>query len=219
MRDPPAPAAVRGGGLPLTSASALESSPWSHERARNPSERDGEGPRETSRLILACGASAKGPGTLTNVTEVAGRFQRGFRVGWGDVDGNAHMGNRAFLDRSADTRILFFGEHGFHASRFVAERIGPVIVRDELVYRKELRLLDDFTVDLEALGLSSDGSRFELRNTFRTSSGEVAAVVTSEGVWFDLDKRKPRAPPSELDAVQRLVPRADGFREFPSRPQ
>ena len=151
------------------------------------------------------------------MTEVVSRFQATFRVGWGDVDGNAHMANRSFLDRASDTRILFFAEHGFQAARFQSERVGPVIVKDELVYRKELRLLDEFTVDFQALGVSSDGSRFELRNTFRTTSGEVVAVITSEGVWFDLDKRKPRAPSPELDAVQRQIPRSDTFREIPAR--
>jgi acyl-CoA thioester hydrolase len=144
-------------------------------------------------------------------------FRTTFRVGWGDVDGNAHMANTAFLDRAADTRVLFFAEHGFPAARFQADRVGPVIVEDELVYRKELRMLDEFTVDLEALGFSSDGSRFEVRNTFRTPSGEVAAVITSKGVWFDLDKRRPRVPPPELDAVQHQMSRSPTFREIPSR--
>ena len=116
------------------------------------------------------------------MTVTGNRYEQRFRVSWGHVDGNAHMANTAFLDRAADTRFLFFAEHGFPAARFIAERVGPVIGRDELSYRKELRLLDEFTVDLEMVGLSPDGTRFELSNTFLDGTGEVAAVVTSEGV-------------------------------------
>jgi acyl-CoA thioester hydrolase len=151
------------------------------------------------------------------MTDLGDRFVRPFRVGWGDVDGNGHMANRAFLDRAADTRFIFFAENGFPGSHFSAERIGPVIVRDQLAYRKELRLLDEFTVDLELLGLSSDGSRFELANTFRTAAGEEAASVASEGVWFDLERRRPRAPPADLDSVQRKMRRSEQFRELPLR--
>jgi acyl-CoA thioester hydrolase len=151
------------------------------------------------------------------MVESVDRFRQSFRVGWGDLDGNHHMANRAFLDRAADTRVLFFAQHGFSVSRFASERIGPVILRDELVYRKELRLLDEFTVDLEVFGLSPDGTRFELGNTFRTLEDVVAAVVRSEGLWFDLDKRRPRAPPPELDAVEREMPRGEGFKELPLR--
>jgi acyl-CoA thioester hydrolase len=140
-----------------------------------------------------------------------------FVVGWGDLDGNNHMANTAILDRAADTRFRYFSLHGFPGQRFATERIGPVIVRDELVYRKELRLLDEFTVDVKVVGLSGDGVRFALENTFRDIHGEVSAIVNSEGVWFDLDERRPRAPPPELDAVQRGMPRAKQFREIPSR--
>jgi acyl-CoA thioester hydrolase len=151
------------------------------------------------------------------MTAIGNRFEQRHRVGWGDIDGNAHMANTAFLDRSADTRFLFFAEHGFPGTRFIAERIGPVIVRDELVYHKELRLLEEFTVDLELLGLSTDGTRFILGNTFHKEAGEIAASVTSEGLWFDLDKRRPRPPPTDLDAVQRKMPHGERFKEVPSR--
>jgi acyl-CoA thioester hydrolase len=145
------------------------------------------------------------------------QFRQSFRVGWGDLDGNHHMANRAFLDRAADTRVLFFAHHGFPVARFALERIGPVILREELVYRKELRLLDEFTVDLEAFGFSPDGTRFDLSNTFRSSDDRVAAVVRSEGLWFDLDQRRPRTPLPELDAICRTMPRGEGFKELSPR--
>jgi len=151
------------------------------------------------------------------MAEAAGRFVRRFRVGWSDVDGNGHMANTAFLDRAADTRFEFFAEHGFSAGRFIAEHVGPVIVRDEILYRKELRLLEEFTVDLEVLGLSSDGTRFELGNTFHDLAGELVASVASEGTWFDLDRRRPRAPPVDLDAVQRKMHRNERFKELSPR--
>lgn len=149
--------------------------------------------------------------------EPTNRFRRNFQVGWGDLDGNGHMANRAFLDRAADTRVFLFAENGFPASRFASERIGPVILRDELVYRKELRLMDEYSVDLEFFGISFDGTRFDVGNTFRTASDEIAAIVRSQGLWFDLETRRPRIPPPELNAVQRRLPHGDGFKEIPAR--
>ncbi len=146
-----------------------------------------------------------------------GHFEQRFHVSWSDLDANYHMGNTAFLDRVHDTRFLFFAQHGFTIARFAAEKFGPVVVRDELVYHKELRLMDEFTVDLELVGLSPDGVRFRLRSTFRNTANEVAAIVTSEGVWFDLERRRPRAPPPELDEAQRTFPRGEDFTELPSK--
>jgi len=141
-------------------------------------------------------------------------FVQRFRVGWSDLDGNAHMGNASYLGYASDTRMHYFTEHGFTMARFASEKFGPVVVRDELVYRRELRLMDEFAVDFESVGISDDGSRFRVRNTFRNASEDVAASVTSEGVWFDLERRRPRIPPSEIDTLMRALRRAKDFAEI-----
>jgi acyl-CoA thioester hydrolase len=38
----------------------------------------------------------------------------------GDMDFNRHMRNTAYLDKSADVRMLFFAEHGFPMSNLCA---------------------------------------------------------------------------------------------------
>ena len=129
------------------------------------------------------------------------------------------MGNSSYLGYAADTRMHFFTEHGFALVRFASEKFGPVMARDELVYRIELRLMDEFTVDLELVGLSANGSRFKVRNAFRTISEVVAASVTSEGVWFDLERRRPRIPPSDLDALMRALRHAKDFAEISDKLQ
>lgn len=142
------------------------------------------------------------------------QFEHIFRVAWSDLDGNAHMGNSSYLNYASDTRMLFFSQHGFTVSRFASEKFGPVVVRDELLYRKELRLLDEFKVDFEAVGLSQDGVRFRVRNTFRNSSNHVLAVVTSEGIWFDLELRRPREPPQDLNDLMRFLQRSKDYAEI-----
>lgn len=51
-------------------------------------------------------------------------------AGWGDMDFNAHMKNTAFLDKSADVRMMFFAENGFSVEEFSRLRIGPVVMKD-----------------------------------------------------------------------------------------
>ncbi len=144
-------------------------------------------------------------------------FEQRYHVGWSDLDGNAHMGNASYLGYASDTRIHYFAQHGFTLARFASERFGPVVVRDELVYRKELRLMDEFVVDFELVGLSEDGMRFKVRNTFRNVSGDVVASVTAEGVWFGLEHRRPLVPPSDLDALMRALRRAEDFAVLPNK--
>ncbi len=146
------------------------------------------------------------------------QFSMDFRARWGDMDFNAHMRNTAYLEVSEDCRMQYFESRGFTMREFEKRRVGPVVFRDEMQYRRELRLLDNARVDIAAAGLSEDGSRFRLRNVVRRASDdEVAAIVTSDGGWLGLDERKLVPPPDELLAVLRDLPKTDDFEELKTR--
>lgn len=138
-------------------------------------------------------------------------FIRKLTAGWSDMDFNAHMRNTAYLDKSADVRLMFFAEQGFPAEEFIRLRIGPVVKRDEVDYFKEVNLLEEMSVSLMVAGLSDDGSRFRLRNEFSRADGKLTARVTSIGGWLDLSARKLIAPPDKLLAALRALARTVDF--------
>lgn len=143
-------------------------------------------------------------------------FTRSYRASWGQMDFNAHMANTAYLDLAADTRLMYFEESGFSPRDFERERIGPVVMRDEIVYRAEVRLLERVTVSLELAGLSEDSSRFRLRNGFQRDDGRTAAVVTTDAGWFDLEQRRLCAPPEALRKALAELARTGDFEPLPS---
>ena len=132
------------------------------------------------------------------------------------MDFNSHMRNTAFLDMSADVRMMFFSEHGFPMDEFIRRKIGPVIMKDEIEYSHEVRLLEELRVTLVIAGLAGDGSRFLIRNEFFRSNGKVAAKVTSIGGWLDLTIRKLVAPPAALLAALQSLSRPDDFQVLSS---
>ena len=138
-------------------------------------------------------------------------FEKTLYARWGDMDFNGHMKNTAYLDASADVRMMYFSENGFSMREFERRRIGPVITRDELEYFRELRLLEPVRVTLYAAGLSPDGSRFRLVNEFFREDGSRAVRVTSTGGWLSLEQRKLTAPPEELRQLLESLPRSDSF--------
>lgn len=138
-------------------------------------------------------------------------FEKRLVAGWGDMDFNSHMRNTAFLDKSADVRMMFFSENGFPMEEFIRRKIGPVIMKDEIEYFKEIRLLEELRVTLAIAGLAEDGSRFLLRNEFWRADEKLAAKVTSAGGWLDLSIRKLVVPPEALLAALRSLPQTDDF--------
>lgn len=133
-------------------------------------------------------------------------FEKMLYARWGDMDFNGHMRNTAYLDAGADVRMFYFEAHGFSMREFEQRRIGPVILKDELEYFRELRLLEPVRVTLFAREVGDDG-RFVLVNEFFREDGQRAARVTSTGAWLDLDRRKITRPPDELrQLLEQLLP-------------
>ena len=118
-------------------------------------------------------------------------FTRRLYAGWADMDFNAHMKNTAYLDKCSDVRLMFFGENGFPAQEFARLGFGPVVMKDEVEYYREVRLMQSIEVSLAVAGLSADGSRFILRNDFRRGDGKACVKVTSTGGWLDLELTGP----------------------------
>ncbi|HVO43571.1 MAG TPA: thioesterase family protein [Aggregatilineales bacterium] len=142
-------------------------------------------------------------------------FSRKFTVRWSDLDANAHMRNTAYMEYAMQVRVAFFEENGFPVAEFARFRFGPVVFRDELVYLKELHLLEEIEVNLLLAGLSSDGARFVLENhIFRAADGKEAAYVRSEGAWLNLETRKLMAPPEKLHQVLSALGRTGSFAEM-----
>jgi acyl-CoA thioester hydrolase len=126
------------------------------------------------------------------------------------------MRNTAFLDKSADVRMMYFSEHGFPASEFSRLRLGPVVMKDEVEYRKEVGLLQEIMVTLAIAGHSEDGSRFLIRNEIFRLDGTLCARVTSAGGWLDRSARRLVSPPEDLHNAMKSLPQTTDYTVLPS---
>lgn len=143
-------------------------------------------------------------------------FEKKMMAGWGDMDFNSHMRNTAFLDKAGDIRMLFLAEHGFSMGEFKRLNIGPVVMKDDIAYYKEVMLLESLTVTLGLAGMSQDGSRWLLRSEIFRGDGKLAARITSAGGWLDLTARRLLAPPPTLLAAWQALYQTEDFVELPS---
>lgn len=89
-------------------------------------------------------------------------------------------------------------------------------MKDEIEYFREVQLLESVSVELSLAGLSDDGSRFRIRNTFKRSDDKPAAIVTSTGGWLDLSKRRLVPAPDALLEVMKRMERTADFEALPT---
>lgn len=145
-------------------------------------------------------------------------YEKGFEVTWSDLDLYHHMRNTAYSDYATHVRFSFFAENGFPFSRFSEIGVAPVIFKEALEFRREVRLRERVVFTLKVSGLAPDCSRWRLHHdVFREDgAGErvPAAKLMLEGAWMDLAARRVANPPPEVAEVFGLLPRTGDFEEL-----
>jgi len=139
-----------------------------------------------------------------------------YRARWADMDFNQHMRNAAYLGVAEETRLRFLEDGGFPMAELYRRRLGPVVVEDLLTYKKELRLLEPFRVDMAIVAISPDARKLKVRNRFfRNSDGALCATVETLILWFDLEARRTVVPPRDLGQLWLGLARTDDFAMLP----
>lgn len=133
------------------------------------------------------------------------------QIRWADIDQNRHLRHSAYYDYGAMIRMKFFTENGLTTDKLEEWRIGPILFREEAVFRREIRLEDKITMDVELVKAKSDYSRWTLRHQLRKEDDSLAATITIDGAWIDMDKRKLAVPNEFIIDAFKHFPKAEDF--------
>ncbi|GAC1454393.1 MAG: hypothetical protein NVSMB7_16690 [Chitinophagaceae bacterium] len=139
------------------------------------------------------------------------QFNIPVEVRWSDLDPNFHLRHSIYYDYGAYCRIRFLASYNITALFMQEKRFGPIIFREECVFKKEIQLPDAVTIDVKLLKARKDGSRWTMQHQVFKSNEIVAAVLTLDGAWMDTEKRKLTIPPPEVQQTFEQGPKADGF--------
>lgn len=140
------------------------------------------------------------------------QYLKRFEIRWSDLDANRHVANASFVAFMSHVRMSFLLEHGFAPEKFAEMNIGPVVLKEDFHYLKEVLPGETVTIDLRALGISDDYRFAKWEHSLFRQNGEMAVYSTITFCWIDLQTRKLTKTPEELRSVMDLVPRAPEFR-------
>src|SRR5690606_21030279 len=112
---------------------------------------------------------------------------------------------------AAQVRVSFFTDHGFPIDEFVKLQIGPILFREETQFLKEVGMNEIITIDIAISGMREDGSRWKIVHQIFKANREKAAIITVEGAWMDLIRRKLVAPPETLQHMISKLPKTENF--------
>ena len=139
-----------------------------------------------------------------------GKYQKQLELRWADLDPNFHVRHSVYYDYGAYIRINYLSENGLTNQALSEHHFGPIIFREECVFRKELKIGDQITIDLELLKARQDFSRWTIVHQIK-KEGQLAALLTLDGAWIDTQLRKLTTLPLEYRHVFENMPRSENF--------
>ena len=89
---------------------------------------------------------------------------------------------------------------------------GPIIFREEAIFKREIRPEEEITIDVELVSGTSDFGRWSLRHHFRKADGTIAAILNLDGAWIDIQKRKLTSPGEAVQHAFEQFPKSSEFR-------
>jgi acyl-CoA thioester hydrolase len=133
-------------------------------------------------------------------------FPLPIQVRWSDLDPNNHVLHSVYYDWGAQCRTDFFVRHGLTPHRMQEAGFGPILLREECIFRKEIRFGDLVTMDLALVRAKRDYSRWSIRHKILLPEGTIAALLTVDGAWMDLIRRKLVAAPELVTGMIGSLP-------------
>lgn len=138
-------------------------------------------------------------------------YKKSIEVRWADLDPNFHMLHSRYYDLGAYVRTSFLIATGINPAVLKELNLGPILFREECVFRREILFGDKVEIDLELLKAKRDASRWTFRHHIVKNEGELCAVLTVDGAWIDTSKRKLTSPPAHIAAMFLDIHKADEF--------
>lgn len=121
------------------------------------------------------------------------------------------MRHSAYYDFGATMRIAYWTTYGLPLQRLEEMQIGPILFREEAIFRREVHLDDTITIDVEFMKATRDYSRWSLRHQIKKDDGTLCCIINIDGAWIDLVKRKLAVPNEFITGVFERLPKAEGF--------
>lgn len=139
-------------------------------------------------------------------------FTQRLSLRWSDLDPNFHLRHSVYYDFGAQARIQVLNEVGITAQVMQEQHFGPILFREECIFRKEIRFDDVIVIDTKLSKLRNDFARWSFRHTLvRQSDNELCATLLLDGAWMDTKLRKLSVPPAIAVEALSKFPRTEDF--------
>lgn len=137
-------------------------------------------------------------------------FDMPVQVRWSDLDPNFHFRHSVYYDWGAMCRMEFLVKHGLTTSLMQQLQFGPIILREEAIFRREIKYGDPVIINLQLAKGRRDYSRWTITHEIKKDD-LVCARLTIDGAWLNTKERKMFLPPAKAVEVFQQMPVGNNF--------
>ena len=138
-------------------------------------------------------------------------FYRDIQIRWSDLDPNFHLRHSVYYDWGAFCRVEFLNDHGLNADVMMQLQFGPILFREECVFRREIKSGDKVRINLQVAKSRKDFSRWSIKHQIVKNDNVLCAELNVDGAWMSLLHRKLMSPPDKVHEVFDQMPKVEGF--------
>ncbi len=138
-------------------------------------------------------------------------YSRQIEVRWSDLDPNYHLRHSVYYDWGAYVRLTFLNEYGLTPSAMHQYHFGPILFREECIFKREILFGDVVEVNLKLTKSRRDFSRLSIVHEIFKNSETLSAIITVDIAWIDTKLRKLAVPPDLIHQTFEAIPKAETF--------
>ena len=138
-------------------------------------------------------------------------YTKELEIRWSDLDPNFHLRHSVYYDYGAYCRINFLHDTGITEELMRQHSIGPVLFREECLFKREIKFGDKICISLKLRYVSADFRKFSMQHEIFKNDNETAALLTIDGAWMHTQQRKITVPPQAVIDSLNAMPKTEDF--------
>jgi acyl-CoA thioester hydrolase len=138
-------------------------------------------------------------------------YSKKIEVRWSDLDPNFHARHSVYYDWGAYVRISFMTENGLTPEVMQQHHIGPILFREECVFKREVRYHDTIETNVKLTRSTADAGRWTMVHEVWKNGDTLCATITVDGAWIDTQLRKLALLPDSFRKTFEGLPRSENF--------
>jgi acyl-CoA thioester hydrolase len=138
-------------------------------------------------------------------------YTKQVEVRWSDLDPNFLLRHSVYYDWGAFIRMCFLTEHGLTTTLLQQLHFGPILFREECVFKREVLFGDSITIHLAVTKSRRDYSRWTMVHEIWKNGTTLCAIITIDGAWLDTKLRKLAMPRPQIVGCFEAMPKNEDF--------